>query len=396
MTTGINLIELAELDPRVVSALKSEADADVFTDARILMVDDQPSNLKVLEAVLGGAGYTNLRTISDPSMVVSSVLNEGADVVLLDLHMPGLDGIAVMKALSDALPGAESVPIVVLTADVTREARERALRAGAKDFLVKPLDATEVVLRVANLLETRALHLSMRAHNERLEELLGQRTTAMWSSITQVEEVQEELRLSRRETVARLSMAAELRDTETGAHIERMSRYCALLLARAGADEEQSELVRVASVMHDVGKIGIPDAILMKPGPLTPEERLTMQAHAEIGHRILAGSTSPLLEVAATIALTHHEWFDGTGYPQGLTGPTIAKEGRVAAIADVFDALTSDRVFRRAYPIGKAVEMMKEGRGTQFDPELLDVFLDSLDEALGIREEFPEIHGGSS
>ena len=231
---------------------------------------------------------------------------------------------------------------------------------------------------------------------QRLEDMVRSRTQELWDAIAELERVKEDLRTSREETVHRLSIAAELKDDETPRHIERMSRYCALLLARAGADEEQAELVRVASVMHDVGKIGIPDAILMKPGPLTPEERLTMQAHAEIGHRILAGSTSPLLEVAATIALTHHEWFDGTGYPQGLTGPTIAKEGRVAAIADVFDALTSDRVFRRAYPIGKAVEMMKEGRGTQFDPELLDVFLDSLDEALGIREEFPEIHGGSS
>ena len=387
MTTGINLIELAELDPRVVSALKSEADADVFTDARILMVDDQPSNLKVLEAVLGGAGYTNLRTISDPSMVVSSVLNEGADVVLLDLHMPGLDGIAVMKALSDALPGAESVPIVVLTADVTREARERALRAGAKDFLVKPLDATEVVLRVANLLETRALHLSMRAHNERLEELLGQRTTAMWSSITQVEEVQEELRLSRRETVARLSMAAELRDTETGAHIERMSRYCALLAKTIGTDERRAELIRLASQMHDVGKIGIPDSILLKPGPLTPKERTVMQAHTEIGHRILAGSRSELLQLAATIALTHHERIDGSGYPRQLPGGDIPLEGRIAAIADVFDALTNDRVYRGAILIEEALGIMTKGRATQFDAELLDAFFDAMPQVLDIHAE---------
>ena len=228
---------------------------------------------------------------------------------------------------------------------------------------------------------------------QRLEEMVRSRTQELWTAIAELERVKEELRTSREETVHRLSIAAELKDDETPGHIARMSRYCALLLARTGGDEEQAELVRVASVMHDVGKIGVPDAILMKPGPLTPEERLTMQTHAEIGFKILAGSTSPLLEVAATIALSHHEWFDGAGYPQGLSGPTIAKEGRIAAIADVFDALTSDRVFRKSYPIGKAVEMMKEGRGTQFDPELFDVFLDSLDEALGIREEFPEIHG---
>ena len=388
MTTGINLMELAaELDPGVVSALKSEAAADVFTDARIVIVDDRPSNLKALEAVLVGAGYTNLRPISDPSTVVASVLSEGADVVLLDLHMPGLDGIAVMKALSEALPGPASVPIMVLTADVTRESRDRALRAGAKDFLVKPLDATEVVLRVGNLLETRALHLSMSAHSERLQELVGERTTAMWSSITRLQEVQEELRLSRHETVARLSIAAELRDTETGAHIERMSRYCALLARASGADELRAELIRLASQMHDVGKIGIPDSILLKPGALTSKERTVMERHTDIGHRILAGSRSELLQLAATIALTHHERIDGGGYPRNLSGDDIPLEGRIAAIADVFDALTSRRVYRGALQIVEALRIMAEGRGTRFDAVLLDAFFDTMPEVLEIQSE---------
>ena len=230
----------------------------------------------------------------------------------------------------------------------------------------------------------------------RLEETVRSRTQELWSAIAELERVKEDLRISREETVNRLSIAAELKDDETPGHIARMTRYCGLLAARTGADDEQADLVRVASTMHDVGKIGVPDAILMKPATLTPEERLTMQTHAEIGHRILSGSTSPFLEVAAAIALTHHEWFDGSGYPHGIAGATIPREGRMAAIADVFDALTSDRVYKKAVPIGKAVEIMKEGRGTQFDPELLDVFLDSLDEALGIREEFPELHGKSS
>jgi len=337
--------------------------------------------------VLGRVGYTNLRAISDPSTVVASVLSEGADVVLLDLHMPGLDGIAVMKALSEAVPGPASVPIVVLTADVTRSARERALRAGAKDFLVKSLDPTEVVLRVGNLLETRALHLSMRAHNERLQELIGQHTKALANSITRVQEFQEELRLSRRETVARLSMAAELRDTETGAHIERMSRYCTLLAKIIGADELRAELIRLASQMHDVGKISIPDSILLKPGALTPQERTAMQTHTDIGHRILAGSRSELLQLAATIALTHHERIDGGGYPRNLSGNDIPLEGRIAAIADVFDALTSTRVYRGAIPIDEALGIMAEGRATQFDAELLDAFFDARPEVLEIHAE---------
>jgi putative two-component system response regulator len=226
----------------------------------------------------------------------------------------------------------------------------------------------------------------------KLEETVRSRTQDLWTAIAELERVKEDLRASREETVYRLSIAAELKDDETPRHIARMTRYCALLANRTGADEEQAELIRVASIMHDVGKIGVPDAILMKPAALTPEERLVMQTHAEIGHKILSGSKSPFLEVAAAIALTHHEWFDGSGYPNGIEGPTIPREGRIAAIADVFDALTTDKVFRKAYPIGKAVEMMQEGRGTQFDPDLLDAFLDSLDEALGIREEYPEIH----
>lgn len=233
------------------------------------------------------------------------------------------------------------------------------------------------------------------AERRRLEETVRSRTQELWSAIAELERVKEDLRISREETVNRLSIAAELKDDETPRHIARMTRYCALLAMRTGADEEQAEVVRVASIMHDVGKIGVPDAILMKPGTLTGEERLIMQTHAQIGHDILSGSDSPFLEVAAAIALTHHEWYDGTGYPQGISGPTIPREGRIAAIADVFDALTSDKVFRKAYPIGKAVEMMQENRGTQFDPDLLDEFLDALDEALGIREEFPELHAGT-
>ena len=228
---------------------------------------------------------------------------------------------------------------------------------------------------------------------QRLEEMVRARTQELWNAIAELERAKEDLRASREETVERLSIAAEFKDDETPRHIARMSRYCALLSSRSGSDEGQAELVRVASIMHDVGKIGVPDAILMKPGALTPDERLTMQKHAEIGHRILSGSKSPFLEVAAAIALTHHEWFDGSGYPQGLAGPTIPKEGRIAAIADVFDALTTDRVYKKAVHIGKAVDTMKEYRGTQFDPDLLDTFLASLDVVLGIREEYPEMHG---
>ncbi len=205
-------------------------------------------------------------------------------------------------------------------------------------------------------------------------------------TIADLERSETALALSQEETIMRLSIAVETRDQETGDHIERMGRYCALLANKIGWDEARCELLRIAAPLHDVGKIAIPDAILLKPGALTPEERTEMEKHAEIGHEILAGSDSPLLDLAARIALSHHEHWDGGGYPNGLMGGEIPIEGRMAAIADVFDALTSDRVYRPAMTVERALAIMSEGRGTHFDPELLDVFFDSIVEVLMIRD----------
>jgi putative two-component system response regulator len=346
-----------------------------FSDARILVVDDQPANLKFAASVLRQAGYTNFETIGDPREVVPSVQSGGADLILCDLHMPRLDGYGVMKALEDVIPENSYVPIVILTADTTIEARQRALALGAKDFLTKPLDPTEMVLRIANLLETRSLHLRLRAHSDRLEDVVVQRTAALSAALERVESMQEDLRLSQEETVKRLSMAAELRDPTSGAHIDRMSQYCMLLAETIGITYERAETIRVASQMHDVGKIAIPDSILLKPGPLEHSERIEMQRHAEIGQRILAGSRSELMVTAATIAGTHHERVDGRGYPRGLRGQEIPVEGRIAAIADVFDALTSDRVYRPAIPANDALQLMTSGAGRHLDAELLEEFL---------------------
>lgn len=205
-------------------------------------------------------------------------------------------------------------------------------------------------------------------------------------TIARLEDSEEALTNSQEETIMRLSLAVESRDQETGSHIERMGRYCMLMAEKLGWDEKQRELLRIASPLHDVGKIAIPDAVLQKPGALTPDEREIMERHAEIGHQILAGSTSPLLDLAAKIALSHHEHWDGGGYPNGLIGEEIPIEGRIAAIADVFDALTSDRVYRKAMPVERALSIMSEGRGSHFDPELLDVFFNSMAEVLQIRD----------
>jgi putative two-component system response regulator len=248
-----------------------------------------------------------------------------------------------------------------------------------------------VLARVANLLDTRSLQLQLRRHNERLEQQVLERTAELRHAIARLQLAETDLRLAQEETIHRLSLAAEYRDDETSRHIERMSRYCAILAARTGYDERQSELLRIASKMHDIGKLAIPDAILLKPGKLTTEEFEVMRGHPEIGHQILQGSKSELASTGATVAWTHHEKIDGTGYPRGLRGDAIPLAGRIAAIADVYDALTTDRVYRKAFPLADALSIMRQGRGTHFDADLLDVFLDSLDSVLAAKDQFAEM-----
>lgn len=352
--------------------------------ARVLIVDDQPANVLMLERLLKTAGYQNVRSTTDPTQVESLYRLYRPDVVLLDLHMPVLDGFGVMERVFPLVEPDDYLPILVLTADVSHKSKRAALEGGAKDFITKPFDHSEVLARVGNLLDTRYLHEQLRHHNERLEEEVRLRTADLAEAIRQLEISEQDRRLAQEETIHRLSLAAEYRDDETSRHIERMSRYCAILGRLVGRSERQCELLRMASKMHDIGKLGIPDAILLKPGRLTPEEYAVMQKHAEIGNQILQGSKSELASVGAMLAWTHHEKVDGTGYPQGLRGDEIPLEGRIAAIADVFDALTTKRIYRDALPLDEALVIMREGRGRHFDPELLDVFLGSLDDVLEV------------
>jgi putative two-component system response regulator len=268
-----------------------------------------------------------------------------------------------------------------------RRYAEAALEHGAYGYVLKPFKPNELVINVVNALRRRTLEIESRNHREELEQTVLERTSSLRDTISQLETSEAEMRRLREETIRRLSSAAESRDQETGQHIVRMSLYCALLARLAGIDADRAELLRIASPMHDVGKIGIPDRILLKPGRLSEEERIVMQAHTEVGHRILAGSNEELLDLAALLALTHHERIDGAGYPHGLAGEEIPIEGRIAAVADVFDALTSDRVYRPAFRPEEAREMMLEGRGTQFDARLLDLFLDSWQDVLAIRRD---------
>jgi putative two-component system response regulator len=357
---------------------------------RILIVDDEPGNVLLLEHLLELGGYEDVHSTTDPTRVDALYGELRPDLVLLDLHMPVLDGYGVMRGLSALVGPDEWVPILVLTADATAASKHAALQAGAKDFVTKPFDHAEVLARVANLLATRSLHVQLRRHNERLEDTVRARTAELARAVDRLEIAHQDLRLAQEETIHRLSLAAEFRDDETSRHLDRMSRYCAILAAQAGKSDAETELLRIAAKMHDIGKLGIPDGILHKPGTLTPGEYEVMKGHADIGHQILDGSQSDLGRTGAMVAWTHHEKMDGSGYPRGLRGEEIPLEGRIAAIADVFDALTTDRVYRKAFPLAEALAIMRDSRGTHFDADLLDVFLDSLEPVLAARAELAE------
>jgi putative two-component system response regulator len=334
-------------------------------ESRILIVDDQEANLLLLEKILEGEGYGHTLTVADSRQVVDLCRGFRPDLLLLDLHMPYLDGFQVMEQLRDAQVD-EFLPILVLTADCTRETKLRALRIGARDFLTKPFDHLEVMNRIRNMLEVRLLQQDLQAQNRILEEKVRERTV--------------ELADTRMEVIHRLSRAAEFRDQGTGLHLLRMSRFALCLAEAAGLDRAHCDLILAASPMHDIGKIGIPDRILFKPGRLDAEEWVVMRTHTTIGAELLAGHDSALMRAAAQIALTHHERWDGAGYPHGLKGEAIPIEGRIVALSDVFDALLSQRPYKQAWPQEDAVKAIDEDAGTAFEPRLVDCFHDALPE----------------
>ncbi|MGZ8173746.1 MULTISPECIES: HD domain-containing phosphohydrolase [Methylobacter] len=343
--------------------------------ARILIVDDESVNLKLLDKMLSAQGYSNLVLVQDSRQVLEIYRQARTDLILLDINMPHLDGFEVMeqlKALDDPL----FPPVVILTAQHGQDFLLRALNSGARDFITKPFYCNELLARVRNMLDAQLMHRMLYDQKAVLNEMVLTRT--------------DELRRTRLQVVQQLGRAAEYRDNETGNHILRMSHISALLAKSIGWNEADCELMLHASPMHDIGKIGIPDHILLKPGKFEPEEWEIMKTHAVIGANILEGDDSELMKCAGEIALTHHEKWDGSGYPYGLSGAAIPLVGRIAALADVFDALTSVRPYKEAWTVEAAVDLIKENRGTHFDPELVTVFLEQLPGILKIRDQFSE------
>ncbi len=331
---------------------------------KILIVDDENANVQLLEQLLRREGYGRIMSTADPRQALPIFRKFQPDLLLLDLMMPHLDGYAVMQQLRPLIPSGSFLPILVITADISTPTKHRALAAGATDFLTKPIDAAEVVLRVHNLLKTRSLHRQLEDENERLEVKVRERTS--------------ELEGTQLEVLTRLALAAEYRDDDTGEHTRRVGHMAALLADAMGLPRQQVELIRQAAPLHDVGKIGISDAILLKPGKLTPEEFDIIKTHVGIGSEMLAGGLYTLLQMAETIALTHHERWDGTGY-RGLKGENIPLPGRLTSVVDVFDALTHERPYKKAWPIAQAREEIAKQAGRQFDPRVVDAFIPMLD-----------------
>jgi len=345
----------------------------------VVAVDDNPTNLMLYQHWFRAEPQWQLLTFATPREALAYLRQEEAaapcDLLLLDYMMPEIDGLQLFAEVRE-LPHRREVPVVIVTAADEREVRYTALEAGANDFLTKPVDRHELLTRVRNLLTLRHAQRQLANRAEWLAEEVRKATVL--------------LRARELEIIERLSHAAEFRDPETGAHIQRMSRYSELIAKELGLDAERCELILHAAAMHDVGKVGIPDRILLKPGRLDAEEFAIMRRHAEYGYQILAGSSSPLLQMAATIAWTHHEKWDGSGYPRGLAGTEIPLEGRIVAVADVFDALTSARLYKPAWPLERALQLLRDEAGRHFDPACVEAFFARLDDALAVQAAFQD------
>ncbi len=333
---------------------------ETLLSSKILIVDDDDGCIRMLERLLRMSGYQHYRSTTDPCEAVSMFRDFGPDLVLLDLTMPKMNGYVVMDAIEPEMEALGFPPILVLTGMVADDTKRRCLTLGARDLLAKPFDTVEVSLRIRNLLESRFLYIRLRDQNQQLEERVRERTAAL-------EDAQLEI-------LDRLAKAAEFRDDDTGEHTQRVGGMASGIGRALGMSAEQAALLQRAAPLHDIGKIGIPDSILLKPGKLTSEEFDLIKTHSVVGAKLLSGSRFPLLQTAEVIALEHHENWDGSGYPSGVKGEQIPMIARITAVADVFDALTHDRPYKKAWPRDEAMAEVERLSGTKFDPHVVEAF----------------------
>jgi putative two-component system response regulator len=325
--------------------------------ARILIVDDQEANTRLLGRILEKAGYEEVASTNDSTQAVAIQARFRPDLILLDVHMKEMDGFKVLEDIIAHSARGEHIPVIMITADDSAETKRRALALGAKDFVGKPFDSAEVLLRIRNHLETRFLHHRLRDQNVQLEIMVTERTR--------------ELEQSQLEVLERLAAAVEFRDDDTGNHTRRVAEVSAMLAHAVGLDATTVELIRRAAPLHDIGKVGIPDSILLKAGPLTGDEFETMKTHTVIGSRMLSKGRSELVRFSQRIARSHHEWWDGSGYPDRVSGQSIPQEARIVAVADFLDALTHERPYRPAWGIPDTLAEIKRRAGNHFDPAIV-------------------------
>jgi putative two-component system response regulator len=355
---------------------------------KVLVVDDDETFRRAMATVLRDGGYEYVEAASAEQARASLVAGTDVVAVLCDIRMPGDSGLDLLKQIAADLP---EVAVIMTTVLDDPDAAQAAFDLGAFGYLVKPIEATELLIALRGALTRRELQASRESYVRGLERAMARTRTvqgvldALEGAVSTAEPDGDG------ETVERLSRALSLRDEETGRHIERMSRYAAVVAEAVGLRGRSPEEVRLATALHDVGKIGVPDSILLKPGSLSPEEYSTMQRHAQIGYQLLADASSSLVGLAADIALCHHEWWDGGGYPRGLKEDEIPEEARIAAVTDVFDALTSNRVYRPGLPVDEAMAIMTPMRGRHFEARAFDAFVGAMDEVLSIRERFPDV-----
>jgi putative two-component system response regulator len=361
---------------------------DTFDDAsqartpRLLVVDDDERVRSTHARMVRAFGF-EVETASDGIEALAKLAMD-IDLVLLDAEMPGMDGFEVARRIRED-PQHTYLPIVMVTGRAGREDHRRAIEVGINDFVLKPVDAAEVRLRTRWLLDLKRAYDRLSEHGRELERTVERRTAALRVALEEVTRAKRLTYDAHLDTIRRLMIAAEYKDKDTAGHVERIGTYARMVAGELGLSPGTVETIQHAAPMHDIGKLGVPESILLKPAELDEREWVLMRAHTTLGARILAGSPSPVIQMGETIALSHHERWDGTGYPNGIAGDAIPLEGRVCAVVDVFDALTMDRPYRRAVPADQVVEMMKASSGAHFDPEVLEAFLGVLDDIVEIR-----------
>lgn len=347
----------------------------------ILIVDDEPINLELVTAVFADSSNIIVFTAQDGLEALEIIKKKVPDLIILDLRMPRMTGLEVLEYLKSD-PSTLTVPVIVLSGD--EEERKKALKMGASDFISKPFDTEELKIRILNNLKIKKYNDLITELNEILQNEVSKKTRELREALELAKEAEYEM-------VVKFGMISEFRDEETGAHIKRISHYAKLFGQLLGLHEEEQNILLYSSPLHDVGKIGIPDNILKKPGPLTPEEFEIIKLHTTIGAKILESDGRFItLKAGKIIAEQHHEKWDGSGYPYGIKGENIHLYARIVAICDVFDAMTSDRVYRPAFTVDQTIKIMKNGQGIHFDPFLFNIFIENLPEFIKIRETFQD------